>query len=750
LIKQRNEAFVTRELEAHRAFFDSVEKTPLTDEQRRAAVVFEDRNLLVAAAGSGKSSTLVGKAGYAIQRGLFKPAEIIALAFNRDAAAELNERINKRIKPWLNGQVVKAHTFHGLGASIVRQVARSQGRKARIANVREEKPRLQAVLNECLESASFLSDWVLFLSLCREPIPSDDAFDSIEDYERYVDQQRKAKRNGEPAAFQALTGDMVNSAEELAIANWLYLNGVRFEYEKPFTPLPDAWDKYQPDFYYPDIDVWHEHFALDVRGRAPAHFHNYAVNADFKRKWLSEHAKDRWFETQSHQHRDGTIFERLEVSLSGFGQPFRTRTNAEVLDRVQQLGQTDTLDLLLQVLHLVKGNGVSASAFERALASLHDRQRGEYFARVFWPLFDAYNRRLRQEGKIDFDDMIAQAAEGLEDGSFSSPYRLILVDEFQDLSPGRARLVKALLAQHEDTVLFGVGDDWQAINGFAGSDLRLFMDFENVFGPTHEGALTKTFRCAQGIADVGAFFVQRNVQGQKAKQVISEPDKTIEGLVELVNVAGDEQVSKELERQLSDIVAAHVTRRLARPDSRNATVFLLSRYGLQKTSGITPGWLDAMKLRYHGILDIEFMTMHRSKGLEADYVILLGLNAGWGLTFPSLLTNDPLVDMLLTNQDPFLHAEERRLFYVALTRAKKKATILFRQFNPSPFVLELMEARYWGRVTLRGAELPERCDRCGKGFMVQRTGPHGPFMGCTRYSSSEKGCRNRRTIMHRR
>jgi DNA helicase-4 len=144
-------------------------------------------------------------------------------------------------------------------------------------------------------------------------------------------------------------------------------------------------------------------------------------------------------------------------------------------------------------------------------------------------------------------------------------------------------------------------------------------------------------------------------------------------------------------------------------------------------------------------LNIEFITMHKSKGLEADYVFLLGLNAGWGLTFPSSMTNDPLVDMLLTQRDPFPHAEERRLFYVALTRAKKRATVLFRQFNPSPFVLELMEDRYKGRVTLRNSELPERCDACGKGFLVPRSGPYGAFLGCTRYNSNG-GCTNKRKI----
>ena len=392
-------------------------------------------------------------------------------------------------------------------------------------------------------------------------------------------------------------------------------------------------------------------------------------------------------------------------------------------------------------MHLVKANCITPANFKECIKTVRDTQRASQFSKVFWPLYNAYNSRLSKEGKIDFDDMIVQAADYLERGQVSSPFKLILVDEFQDLSPGRARLVKALMASNADSILFGVGDDWQAINGFAGSDLRLFMEFQSTFGPTHEGELTKTFRSAQGIADVGAFFIQKNSKGQKAKQVISELDKNIDGAVDLLDVVKDESVEGELEAQFAELALNHLAQNEGIPTAKNTTVFLLSRYRLSKTAGITQWWLDNINERFGHALDIEFITMHKSKGLEADYVFLLGLNAGWGLTFPSSMASDPLVDMLLTKSDLFPHAEERRLFYVALTRAKKRATVLFRKFDPSPFVLELMEQRYKGRVTLRNGELPMRCNVCGKGFLVPKPGKYSAFLGCTRYSPNG-GCTN--------
>lgn len=744
---EKNKEIIDRELEIHSQFFNEVEKTPLTEEQQRAAIIFEDRNLLVAAAGSGKTSTLIGKVGYAIQRGLYKPNEILVLAFNKNAAEELNQRIKDRLKPWLNGQTVKAHTFHALGKIVIRQVARSRGENVRVSDPKDDKTRMQAALSALKQDKVFLSDWVMFNALYRESLLPYDTFNSKEDYDQYIEQQRDKKRNGEPADFITLSGVVIRSGEELRIANWLFINGIPFEYERPFASVPESWnDKYEPDFYYPEIDVWHEHFALDIQGKAPSHFDkNYAKHAEEKRQWLSNIVRGRWFETRSHQCRDGSLFKHLKYTLESFGQAFRPLTTDEIDAQIKKIGQSDNLDLFLKVLPLVKGSFIDKRAFEQCAEKTYDSERARWFAKVFWPLYDAYNNSLAEESKIDFDDMIIQASQCLEQGRFHSPYKLILVDEFQDISPGRARMVKALLDTHEESVLFGVGDDWQAINGFAGSDLQLFMEFEQTFGHTQEELLTMTFRHPQGIADVGAHFVMQNTKGQKPKKIISKFDKAVNGLVDLVDVYKDDNVCDELDRQLANLKNRHIADH-GLSDTTRTTVFLLSRYGLDKTKGLSQRWLEGAKKKYENAMTIEFKTMHQSKGLEADYVFLLGLNAGWGLTFPSTMTNDPLVDMLLNRHDLFPFAEERRLFYVALTRAKKRSTIVFRQFTPSPFVLELMSPFYEGRVTYSGGKLPVLCDLCKKGFMLKRDGPHGPFLGCTRYSKETYGCKNMKKI----
>ncbi|WP_324044566.1 UvrD-helicase domain-containing protein [Aeromonas caviae] len=741
IIKERNAKFVEKELNAYADFFDHVEKTPLTNEQRHAAVVFEDRNLLVAAAGSGKSSTLIGKAGYAIHRGLFKPNEIITLAFNRKAAQELNERIKLRIKPCMEG-MIKAHTFHGLGYSILKKLAKSKNKKIHLITDKSIRSRLRTILNQLIQdSPEFANNWMLFISLCREPRRCDNPFESFQDYERYIERQRVARRNGLPAVYQALTGDVVRSAQELAIANWLYINGIPFIYEKSFSPCPEGWNKYEPDFYLPEVDVWYEHFALDARGKAPSHFLNYAEQAQIKRAWMSLHATDNFIETCSYQYYEETLFSDLTTKLKKLRQQFRPRPAEEVLKRIQSLGQSDALDLVIDVLNLVKSNAVSQVDFAKCMDRLQDPLRAKLFTKVFWPLHKTYSNYLRTHNKVDFNDMIIQAAEALEQGQLIIPYQFVLVDEFQDISIGRARFIKAMLKQHPNrSVLFGVGDDWQAINGFAGSDLRLFMNFESYFGATHESLLTKTFRCPQGIADVSAKFIQENKEGQKVKSVVSELDSTIRKVVDLRDITKDEDLANELGQLLSILAADQRARITAVPRTKKYSVFLLSRYSLEKTKGINEPFLNSTIRKYSDALDINFTTIHKSKGLEADYVFLLGLNAGMGLTFPSTMANDPLIDVLL-HHDPFPDAEERRLFYVALTRAKRQCFVFFRKEAPSPFVLALMDSSNKNMVTYRTGELPKKCSTCGKGFMIKHSGPWGAFLGCTRFKVGN--CKNK-------
>ncbi len=728
VVSVRNEQFVEREIVECTAFFEKLEGKGLTPEQKVSVVAFEDRNLLVAAAGSGKSSTLVGKVGYALYKKMYQPNQIIALAFNREAAQELNIRINKQLKPLLNGVNVKARTFHALGAYIVKKVSRASGKRRSVANPKKFEFRIEQAITTCLEIPQFRRSWINFLTLVKDTIPDVETFKTKDDYDQYVEYMREERRKGEPARFTAFSSDLVRSFEELSICNWLYAQGITFLYEKPFPYTPESWENFNPDFYYPDIDVYHEHFGLNHDGKAPQFRGNYAEQAENKRVLFNETIPGQWFETRSANFRDGTIFDLLESRLRAHGQTFNPRSLVELEQRISDLKHEAPIGNIARIVELIKSSGVDKEEYKSLIRLVDSPIRAELFIDVIWPIFEEYNRKLQLDGKIDFSDMINLATTYIENGSFTSDVKFVLVDEYQDLSPGRARLIKALLAQHSDSVLFGVGDDWQAINGFAGSDLDLFMNFEKHFGATYEGYLTNTFRSAQGISDVAAWFVQENENGQKPKKVHSKTDTNTQNVVEMIGIRSDEDTIAAIEEQLNQLLDDDNEQKKLR------TVYLLSRYGIDNTYGVSKGNIDYLNRKYKNKFSFEFLTVHKSKGLEADFVFVVGVNGGRSFTFPSTMSTDPLVTALLAKTDTFPHADERRLFYVALTRAKTKVIVLFKSSRPSPFVLSLMHGKYKGRVTVHGKTPPKVCTKCGEGFMVPKQGSRGPYSKCSNFS----------------
>jgi DNA helicase-4 len=711
-IDRANEEIRRSELRARKAFFDTIEKSPLTEEQANAVICMDNRVQLLAAAGSGKTSVMISRAAYAVDRGFIAPERILLLAFNKNAATELEERIKDRFShAGINSTGVKAATFHSFGLNLI---GRATGRKPRLASWLEnsgEHKKVEEIVDRLRDSTpEFRYKWDLYrLIFANAPTGLTDGVP--DGFDTTVKQ-----------GFNTLDGKVVRSHGERLIADFLYLNGVEYEYESryPFTVPTATKGEYRPDFYYPKVNVWHEHWGLDSNGKPHPKFANYLEDMKWKR---AEHKRNgtALIETTWAEVMFGDGLVQLQDHLERHGIEFDWDPDREVLNKwVRPLKHEDLVRLIRTFMAHVKSNSLTREALKRKLrgATTDDNFRGsrsQMFLDLYWPIHEEWQKELLLEGSIDFEDMLLRAADLLHSGNVESQFDMVLVDEFQDASRVRARLIQGLV-DRPGRILLTVGDDWQAINRFAGADISVMREFEKWFGSGKELALTKTFRCPETICDVSKNFVQKN-PFQIRKQMKS--GQSNRGLPVKVVLEKDPSDLAGTLRQLSESIASGDLPGFASGKTR---VDVLARYNFQ---------LRDRPRSVPSNLDVKFRTVHGSKGLEADYVVITGLTAGiYG--FPSAISDDPVLQLAMPESDPFPNAEERRLFFVALTRARRQVIILSSSANPSSFVMELLGNPSVEFISSVGAQILT-CPKCKKGILATKTGSKGPFLGCSTF-----------------
>lgn len=707
-----NARHLTKELQEFKSFFDQVEKSPLTKEQARAVVCFDNRVLLVASAGSGKTSTMVAKAGYALKKGYFQADRILLLAFNKDAAAELRERIKTRLEPLgLPADRVASKTFHAFGLDII---GAATGKRPTVAPWLESGQDLEFLLELVDELKDhddvFRTNWDLFRVVFGQDLPK---LGKEQDSPDSWDRERKK------AGFWTLNGEVVKSRGEQLIANWMFYNGVKYEYETAYrVDTADAqYRQYRPDFYLPDVDVYLEHWAVDERGEPPPEFHGYKEGMIWKRQVHATNGT-RLLETTMADLWSGKAFRYLTEELTKLGITLEPNPDREGKGR-KPIENPRLARTFRAFLTHAKSNQISIPTLRQRLdAGLagHFRFRHQMFLDLFEKVWAVWEARLKAERCIDFEDMLGLAADCVESGQWQSPYELVMVDEFQDVSQARARLVASLLNSH-GRCLFAVGDDWQSINRFAGSDLAVMTDFDAKFGKAVTLKLETTFRCPQSLCDISSSFVQKNPQQLRKKVRSSKPD--IEHPVRIIRVNEEAKIQAAIANRIKELADEHTT------PGKPLRIYVLGRYRKEKEH--LP--IDHADSR----LQIEFVTAHSSKGLEADHVIIPRMTSET-LGFPSRIEDDPVLQLAMPGGDSFEDAEERRLFYVALTRTRSTVTLITLTHKESPFIAELIKD-YQLQVLDLGGEVgaSQMCPTCQEGFMVEKTGPYGPFLSCNRF-----------------
>lgn len=749
LRETRNAEFKAYELKVCDAMLSDIDGKSLDAQQRDAVVTDEYSNLVIAGAGSGKTLTVVGKIRYLVDRWNVRPENILVTSFTRKSVNELSERIEKA---GIEG--VSCKTFHKIGLDRLGKVG--------IANNNELKRCVKDYLREGIHThPDQMAAYIKFYS-CYKYLPKDysayksdgQRMEELKAIDLTTLKGQLAIVGGKLDTFQ---GEQVNSLEELMIANFLFLHGVSYEYERVYPGEYDDFGRaYQPDFYLPDYEIYLEHFGVNEQGRCPwietsIEEQKYIDGMQWKRD-VHERNSTRLIESYSYWNKDHNLLNNLRTLLE---------TNDIVLaeddqvlsDAYRCLSRDDkhlrsVTSLVTTFLSLAKANNLSiAEIGDRGREAYKDDgymwHRFELFMTFAEPIMEAYQQSLADKGQVDFDDMINMAAAKIGAEGIPERYTHIIVDEYQDISKSRFSLIKSI-RDACGARLMCVGDDWQSIYRFAGSDVSLFTEFGDYVGFHETMKIERTYRNSQELVDIASSFVERN-PSQIHKEMRSGKH---EDMPVVINMKPD--MAQGLESALDSILSR---------EGYSGRVLVLGRHNFdietaypnfRERDSYERGSMSLKRdrktgdvhIRYRGYGNIVFMSVHRAKGLEADDVVVLNLTNGM-YGFPNRVEDDPIFQVLLGKADKYEFAEERRLFYVAVTRTKNDTYLvtgsLEQGVGPSSFVEELKASGNDHIAILQGKDEdlwhPALCPRCGTGTLVVRTNSQTGknFLGCTNY-----------------
>lgn len=745
-----NEQFIQNESLKYDALFSNVDGKNLDFQQRTAVITDEDRILVLAGAGSGKTLTIAAKVKYLCEVKNINPDEILLVSFTKKSAQEMTERIQDKL-----GINAQATTFHRLGLEIIKN---ANGRRPEVLdenvlgdfinNFFENEllnyPELIKNLTEYFAYFLEIPENIENYSSLGELYEAEKTFD-LETLKSKYDREKYVRETGAEKlkALRTLNNEQVKSVEETKIANFLFMHGIRYEYEKlyPFESDDPKRKSYRPDFYLCDYDIYLEHFGISkdftVPWLSPVEEKKYLDGILWKRDFHKKNGT-KLIETYSYYSSEGILLKKLERLLVENNVEFKPRDFTDIFNTVYASKSnkyfSEFIKLCCTFITLFKSNNYKIEEIENLRQRYLSEEKNEFlcertnlFLDIIKILLAEYRNYLSKNNAIDFSDMINDAAALVSNDCDILPYKYVIVDEYQDISKSRFNFLKAI-ADRSGAKFFCVGDDWQSIYRFAGSDISLFTDFEKYFGYTKILRIEKTYRNSQQLIDEASDFVLKNPM-QLKKNLRS--DKNLD--YPIVFWGFDDDPRKSLQQMINKIVLDFGV---------NSSVLLLGRtnYDLEiaKKAGLFKNYYQnrKQKLEYIPIpeLQIDFMSVHKSKGLEADNVILLNFKND-KLGFPNQIADDKVLNLVLTNAEDFKFAEERRLFYVAITRTKNRTFILTDNRNPSPFFKEFTASKSVCFISVRQTanEGQEKCPFCKTGNLLKVEHNGKSFVGCSNF-----------------
>ena len=820
----QNEQFIKTKLQSEKDYLDSIlnECDPailLDEDQRRVVLTDEDYCLVVAGAGAGKTTTVAAKVKYLVDKRGVDPKQILVISFTNKAVNELKQRIIGDLH--IECPIA---TFHSTGNAILHK---QNPEKLNIA----DQSKLYYVLQDyfrktILRNESTVNSLILFFaSYFDAPYEGKDLNDffnhlakanystmrsELDDFKKEVIDTRTRKQ-------VTIQSEVMRSAQEVEIANFLYLNGIDYDYEPLYRyDIQFSRKPYTPDFIIRQDgkEAYLEHFGITQDGRNNRYSEDelkaYRRAINDKLRLHSDH-DTRLIYTYSAYNDRRTLLDHLQEELVKAGFELRPRSEKEIMEKLITSEENRYIrKLILLIMRFItnfKVNGYTADDFNRMYYSTQN-VRTRLFLNICNDCYLEYQRFLKENNAVDFQDMINESARILreiEDMKQKLDFKYIIVDEYQDISRQRFDLVTAL-HKVTDAKIIAVGDDWQSIYAFSGSDISLFTRFAEKMGYAKLLKIVRTYRNSQEVIDIAGSFIQKNKE-QIQKDLISP--KHIEDPVIIytydskrkdpngdLRSGANYAIAHAVETALEQIIVYN--KKEGKPG--DSSILLIGRFGfdgdrLEKT-GLFEYTSRGSRLKSvkYPQLNITFMTAHSSKGLGYDNVIVVnGRNEIYG--FPAKIEDDPVLSLVIKEDRSIEYAEERRLFYVAMTRTKNRVYFIAPEQNPSEFLLEIkhdyknvilsgewnedvtaipaykktcpmcgypMQYRYktaYGLKLFICTNEPEvcgfmtnkyeagklsimKCDQCRDGYLIVKPGKDKTrfMLGCTNYKRNGTGC----------
>lgn len=724
-VTEHNERVANNKIHYGYNLIGKVEGRKLDDQQMLCIVKDVHNHLVIAGAGTGKTTTVVGKIKYLLKSGLYRPEDILVLSFTNASASEMSERINNE-----TGYKIVASTFHKLGLNIIKDVEKTVPKITKLDLKEFVKEQLE--LN--IQNSTYLEVLNTYLLYNHIKVKSEFEFNSKREYEKYLTMNKPITLNKE----------LVKSYGEMDIANFLTQNGIKYIYEKEYKldTRNTEYGQYYPDFYLPDYNIYIEYFGINRKGQVPSYFSSkggltptetYQKGIEWKRK-LHKENNTIMIECYSYEKFEGILADNLKNKLLENDVAFDPIDPNKIWQKISNDNNSilnGLVELFATIINLMKSNNYDIEKLlELNVKNAHSIQNQQIIF-LLSPIFKAYCSYLKSNKEIDFNDMINTATKYVNENKYVNHYKYVIVDEYQDISKARFSLLESL-RNSNDYDLFCVGDDWQSIYRFAGSDISYILNFEKYWGPTEISKIETTYRFSQELIEISGNFIMKNPY--QIKKSIKGQANPIGFALGEINAYTDTYSIEFMLKKLDYL-------------PKNSTVFFIGRYDFDKYLLNNNPMLNCNYNKMKNSIDVKyskrpdlimtFLTAHRSKGLQADYVFIIN-NKKSVMGFPSEIQDDAILDLLLENQEDYQYAEERRLFYVALTRAKKRVFVLTVKNHESEFIQELRQ-KY--KDELRREQFT--CPLCG-GRLVKKRGPYGEFFGCSNYSST--GCKYSRKI----